>query len=153
MNEHPDHLLIVFGKLSSTNGDSLPATKILRTLLDSAVWLATRVPARLALPARAAFYMSGTGVAATALVVEVLPTKNINPLPGLPVSLFPISLRLTDITLFDNPVDIRQYVDRLSFIKNKTHWGHALRFSPRLINRADFDIITGKQLMVSPKDQ
>jgi hypothetical protein len=143
MNEHPDRLLIVFGKLESINGSSLPAEEILRKLLNSAVWLAARVPARLALPARAAFYMSGAGVVATALVVEALPTRNINPLPGLPISLFPITLRLTDITLFDSPLDIRQHVDRLSFVKNKTYWGHALRYSPRLINRADFDIITG----------
>lgn len=43
-------------------------------------------------------------------------------------------------------VSIRPLIDKLSFIKDKTHWGYAFRFGHLEIPRADFELIASEML-------
>jgi len=142
MEQH-DQLLLVFGDLD-TSGRRLFAPEILRTLLGACVWLTPRLPKALRLPTSAVFYMTGVGVVASARVVGVRPTKSLSvtPLPGLPLSMFPFTLDLADVKILEKPHDVRPLIDRLSFVSNKTYWGHGFRYSPRLISRPDFRLLT-----------
>jgi len=52
-----------------------------------------------------------------------------------------------DIRFFDAAdVSIRPLIEKLSFIKNKTHWGYAFRYGHLEIPRADFELIAAKML-------
>ena len=50
-------------------------------------------------------------------------------------------LILRDIHRYEIPVNLAPHVDKLSFIKNKIHWGTGLRPSLRAIPPRDFDLI------------
>jgi predicted RNA-binding protein len=52
-----------------------------------------------------------------------------------------------DIRFFDaKDVAIRPLIERLSFIRDKTHWGYAFRFGHLEIPRADFELIAAEML-------
>ncbi len=54
---------------------------------------------------------------------------------------FPTKLSLTDIHTISPPLDLRPFIMSLDFIANKAAWGTALRSTPRLIPRSDFDTL------------
>jgi hypothetical protein len=52
-----------------------------------------------------------------------------------------------DIRFFEAAdVAIRPFIERLSFIKDKTHWGYTFRYGHLEIPRADFELIAAKML-------
>ena len=52
-----------------------------------------------------------------------------------------------DIRFFEaRDIPIRPLIERLSFIKDKTHWGYAFRFGHLEIPRADFELIAAEML-------
>lgn len=52
-----------------------------------------------------------------------------------------------DIHFFDaRDIAIRPLIERLSFIKDKTHWGYAFRYGFLEIPRADFELIAKAML-------
>ena len=54
-----------------------------------------------------------------------------------------------DIRFFEaRDVPVRSLIERLSFIKNKTHWGYVFRFGQLEIPRADFELIAARMLEV-----
>ena len=53
----------------------------------------------------------------------------------------------SDIRFLDaGDVSIRPLIERLSFIKDKTHWGYVFRFGHLEIPRADFELIAAEML-------
>jgi predicted RNA-binding protein len=52
-------------------------------------------------------------------------------------NLFSVRIGLADIWEFEAPISLRPIVDELCFIRNKTYWGHSLRFTPRKIGESD----------------
>jgi predicted RNA-binding protein len=53
-----------------------------------------------------------------------------------------------DIRFFDAvDVRIRPLIERLSFIKDKTHWGYAFRFGHLEIPLADYELIAAEMLL------
>lgn len=52
-----------------------------------------------------------------------------------------------DIRFFDaSDTPIRPLIERLSFIRDKTHWGYAFRFGHLEIPRADYELIASHML-------
>jgi hypothetical protein len=133
---------VVFGDLETAQR-RIPAKEILQKLLGAKLWMTPRLPKGLQIPTLVAFYMSRAGVVAHARVTGTRPTNALtsNPLPGLPLQLYPFILDLDQITIPDVPTNIRPFIPNLTFITDKTHWGQALRTSPRLISPADFSTL------------
>jgi predicted RNA-binding protein len=53
-----------------------------------------------------------------------------------------------DIRFFEaGDVAIRPLIERLSFIKDKMHWGYAFRYGHLEIPRADFELIAAEMLL------
>ncbi len=51
-----------------------------------------------------------------------------------------------------NNVPIRPLIERLEFIKDKTHWGYAFRYGHLEIPRADFELIAAQMLKEKSPD-
>lgn len=136
-------LLIVFGNLSSSTGTEFGGARILASLFSAGFWLTARLPLRLKLPIDALFYQSAVGVVAQARVVALRSTKSLkaSPLPGLPIGMYPHVLDLEATHVFPKPIVVRNIAADLSFITNKVYWGHAFRYTPRLISRRDYNLI------------
>lgn len=137
-------LLLSFSGGVSVHGP-VPASRIFSELLAEGAWYLPR-SSRYLVPneTTVAFYQSGSGVRGHALVLSVTDASeneqnDIRLRYGVPqVS---VKLGLGRIEVFPEPVEIRPLVHELQFVKNKTHWGHSVRTSPRTINDHDFETI------------
>ena len=89
------------------------------------------------------FYQNGRGVRghATLISAEPVGAEDATVLRELGLSQFALRLLLKSVVEFKNPVSLRSIVRRLSFVRNKEYWGQALRTTPRVISKADFDLI------------
>lgn len=57
-------------------------------------------------------------------------------------SLFTFSLDLNDIKIWKAPVEMKNVIKNLDFIKNKENWGNYFQGGVRCISDTDFDTIT-----------
>lgn len=143
-------VLAIFGDLVDDSGKKISGARILRTLLEQSVWLTTRMPKHLPLPANALFYQSGVGIVARARIdaYRNVSKPSAHLLRGFTYYHFPIVLALSDVQILETPISIRPLVGQLDFIGNKVHWGLSLRFSPRLISERDYETLTHALRMI-----
>ena len=57
---------------------------------------------------------------------------------------FPYRVKLKPIIMFEKPVNFKELVPKLSFIKNKQRWSGALRRAMVEIPEKDYNLIAGK---------
>ena len=61
--------------------------------------------------------------------------------------IYPYRVKLRQIKIFYPPLDFKQLVPKLSFIKNKNRWTGYVRLPMREIPEKDFQLIAGKSLL------
>lgn len=139
-------LLIVFGDIEF-GAQKISGDTIYEYLTSRDVWFVPRLP-RGAEPGMAIlFYQSGVGFRGSAVVANVTSTSGVDSKQfGLvPLDLYPIKISLSSLRTFHAALDPRPLLEQLSFVANKTYWGHSFRYSPRLIPIADFERVTRAQ--------
>jgi hypothetical protein len=136
-------LLIVYGAYETQDGKHLTGEAIFDSLVRNGYWLTPRIPTRTREGIRVVFYQAGAGFRATARVVRTEASRHSDwVLPGAnPIMLFPKKIVLQGVRVFTDAVPAKGLLDELTFIRHKTHWGHAFRLSPRIIPDSDVDVI------------
>lgn len=137
-------VLLSFSDGVSARGP-VPASQIFSDLVAEGVWYLPRA-SRYLLPNETTvlFYQSGSGIRGYALVLDIKEAsegerEKLNVRYGL--SRILVKIRLGHVEVFPKPVPIGPLAQELQFVKNKVHWGHSVRTSPRTINDADFALI------------
>jgi len=134
-------LLTVFGDIE-VQGRALDASTIYRLLTEERVWLFSRkiapVPGTQVL-----FYRVGSGFVGSAVVVAVADDRHneSTALRSFPERMYPYKIHLSAVRTFAHSVDVRPLLPKLSFVRNKTYWGHSFRTSPRMIPASDCRLI------------
>lgn len=136
-------LLIAFGDLYAPSGTVVPGRQVLLSLLNANMWLTNRMPLRARTPINCLFYQSGVGIVARARVTGAGSANSVplSAAPGIPEGWFAMALTLEDVDIFNRPLDVRPFIQQLSFVSDKKYWGHAFRSTPRLILKKDFDLL------------
>ena len=136
-------LLIAFGDMSLPDGRAVSAGTIFRDLMSRGYWLSPRVPTGTFLDSHALFYQSGSGFRSVARITSIQSTTAAegNIWGSHVASFFRWTIKLVDIEVFEEPLDIRPLIERLGFVVNKRYWGHSLRNTPRRISREDLSLI------------
>lgn len=136
-----DALLIVFGDIA-ISGRMIKAETIYEILTRHQAWLSSR---RIqALPGTPVlFYRVSVGFVGSASIVSVEGRRDNEPslLRSFPDQMYPYKIHLSGVRTFSRTFNIRPLIPRLSFITNKTYWGHSFRTSPRRIPFSDYRLI------------
>ena len=139
-------LLICYGDIVADDGTRIAGRTILESLVGRGYWLAMRMPKGWAPGIPVLLYQSQQGFTASATLKDVEQSRAADwRLPGEPLFWrFPFKIILDKVRFFKEPVAARPILQKLWFVTNKAHWGHAFRTSPRLIPKADATFIMAR---------
>lgn len=119
----------------------LGAEAIYESLTKRGLWYLRRPAAKINPNDIIAFYRNGHGFRGSAAVVASTPVtdSDVQVLRecSLPNS-FKWKLLLQSVVTFEEPVALAPLLAKMSFVRNKVHWGLDLRSSPRQIPVEDF---------------
>lgn len=140
-------LLVVFGDIDFAT-PKISGHTVYDYLASKSVWFVPRSPHGVEVGTPVLFYQSGVGFRGTASVGSIVPSSSTDRknFGLIPLDLYPTKINLCDLRTFLEPIDPRPILQQISFISNKTYWGHSFRYSPRLIPMSDFNLITGQSL-------
>jgi hypothetical protein len=143
MPDSPAKIVLLAFSGSSTNSGIVKASRIFDSLIGRRLWYVPRRSKDLVVGSIVVFYEAGSGVRGYATVSEVTDAEPIDQGSLVQFGLYhlPVKIVLSDIVIFESPVQLGVLVDRLDFVSNKKYWGHSLRATPRTISHKDFETI------------
>lgn len=120
----------------------IPAGQIFSELINLGRWYLPR-RSSIAGGATILFYQAGVGIRGEATVLNVLEATQNDRDYLKKYGLFHLTVRLAlgQQHVFEEPVSLAPLVNDLAFVTNKKYWGHSLRFTPRVITEADYNLI------------
>lgn len=137
-----DALLVVFGDLNVGN-KIIRGNTVYDYLTQRSAWFVGRIPRSATTGMPALFYQSGQGFRGIAIIDEITRTSqsDTKDFGLIPLAIYPVKITLKSFRTFPVTIDPRPLIPKLSFVSNKTYWGHSFRFSPRVIPKSDYNLV------------